>query len=69
MELENGLAITVIDNFIDHKDWKNIHDTMVSSSFSWYYNKSHDSEEDWNYSHLTHVFYSGVVKENQNTYK
>jgi len=66
MELDDGLTITVIDNFIDHKDWKNIHDNMVSPWFTWYYNKSHDSEEDWNYSHLTHVFYSGVVKENQN---
>ena len=32
MELENGLAITVIDNFIDHKIEKYT-DTMVSPWF------------------------------------
>ena len=59
MRLEDGLEITVIDNFIDHKDWKNIHDHMISPWFRWYYNRGYHSEEDWSYSQLTHVFYSG----------
>ena len=66
MELEDGLDITVIDNFIEHKDWKNIHDNMVSPWFVWFYCKSLNSEEDWNYTQLTHVFYNGVVQGNIN---
>ena len=57
--------INIVDNFLNHEDWKNIHDHMTSPwSFSWYYNKSSYPPNDthWSYSQLTHLFYSGVVQ-------
>ena len=60
---EDGHDINIIDNFLDHEDWKKIHDHMTGTHFNWFHGKSHESEEDWSYSHLTHMFYSGVVRE------
>ena len=61
--------INIVDNFLNHEDWKNIHDHMISPwSFSWYYNKSSYPPNDthWSYSQLTHLFYSGVVQIDSN---
>ena len=61
--------INIVDNFLNHEDWKNIHDHMTSPwSFSWYYNKSSYPPNDthWSYSQLTHLFYSGVVQIDSN---
>ena len=63
---QDGHEISIVDNFLKHEDWKKIHDHMTSTHFYWFHGKSHHSEEDWSYSQLTHIFYSGVVKENQN---
>ena len=62
--------INIVDNFLNHEDWKNIHDHMISPlSFNWYYNKSSydhrfgpSDNAHWSYSQLTHLFYSNVVQ-------
>ena len=54
------MNIEIIDNFLDKEDFENIKNTMLSSDFPWFYNKtkvSEDEEYNLNNFQFGHRFY------------
>ena len=48
----------IIDNFIDDKSFKNLHDTLLGVEFPWYYNSTKSSIDDQENFQFTHIFFS-----------
>ena len=55
--MEFGMAVQIIDNFLDKEKFNKISDTIMGDNFPWFYNDGITNDNDKDKFYLTHMIY------------
>ena len=55
--MEFGMAVQIIDNFLEKEKFNKISDTIMGDNFPWFYNDSITNDNDKDKFYLTHMIY------------